>query len=409
MSEFECGEHKGRLLDLCLCKGQDGRPDPDPLSCIHFRKQFKVIRTASAGHVAVEGVLPRRGNSSGSGSCCSKKSPPRIPPRKSFVNRVVKLAEATARHLADDNTPTPADALEFREACCGPCPLNIDGECRGCGCLLHPNLLNQGKLRWRSEACPAGKWSRHYDQRRPLVNPTRNLLFHIYPLRGAEWNWRWHIDQIVKYAPHFNGRICIGIGTGPNLVAPDTVRALLADVPVTDWIVRPNTRKLAETATFLDMLRCVKTDDPNSITFRYHTKGVTHRRDGVEQPWAELLWETNMDLPGVEDALASHIVAGSMKSHEPLVKRNNGGDFFYAGSAYWFRSDVFSRDWSQIENNRWWVEYWPGAVAKEEEAACLCHDFVKGSILSKDYFEAQVQPEWDLWRAARTVTGKLTE
>ena len=328
--------------------------------------------------------------------------------KKSFVARGAKLLEAMARHLADDNAETPPDVVAFRESQCAACPLNTDGRCDGCGCLLHSNLLNKGKLRWRSEACPAGKWSRHYDHRRPLVNPTRNLIFHLYPLKSAEWNWRWHIDQIVKHASLFNGRIAIGIGTGSKLSPADEVMNLLRDVPVTDWVVRPNTKQLAETATFVDLLRCVKTDDPNSVTFRYHTKGVTHKKGSVEQRWAELLWETNMDLPSVDDALASHVFAGSMLSREPLVRRKTG-NFFYAGSAYWFRSDVFARDWATIEQNRWWVEYWPGAVASEKEAACLCHDFTEGSVLSEDYFKSQVQPDWDLWKTARMSPVDLTE
>lgn len=333
--------------------------------------------------------------------CCGSKRGHAPQPRKSLISRAFKLSQATARHLADDSAPTPPDALEFRESECHDCPLNVDRECRGCGCLLDPNWMNQGKLRWRSEACPAGRWARHNDTRRPLVNPTRNLIFHVYPLSGAEWNWHWHLGQIAKYAPLFNGKICIGIGTGSNLASPNVVQSRLAGVPVSDWVITPNTKQLAETSTFVDLLRCVKTDDPNSITFRYHTKGVTHRRDGVEQPWARLLWETNMDIPSVEDALASHVVAGSMLSREPLVKRNRGGDFFYAGSAYWFRSDVFQRQWDAYEKNRWFVEYWPGAVASQREAACLCHDFVEGSVLSKEYFEKEVMADWNMWRIAR--------
>lgn len=399
----ECEHLVGRLRQIC--RGEAGLS----LDAVNEYRNRRGIPSLPDDHQLIAAPPRTTGQTSrtGCGGCGAAKSLPattraRIPARKSLVARVVKLAEAAKRHIADDSALTPDDALKFRETACADCPLNVDRECRGCGgCPLDPNILNQGKLRWRSEACPVGKWSRHNDRRRPLVNPTRNLLFHIYPLLGAEFNWHWHCEQIARYAPIFNGRIVIGIGTGPSLAPPEDVQARLSAVPVTDWIIRPNTKQIAETATFVDSLKCVVTNDPNSITFRFHTKGVTHRPDAVEQPWARLLWETNMDIPSVEDALASHIVAGSMMSHEPLVRRRNGGDFFYAGSAYWFRSDVFSRNWSASENNRWWVEYWPGAVAGSHEAACLCHDFAEGSVLSSEYFRKEVQADWDLWRIAR--------
>jgi len=335
------------------------------------------------------------------------KRPPPIRPngarrfRKSASNRRKLLSEATVRQLAADSTPTPPAILQFRDEVCSGCPLNVNRECGACGSPLDPIGVNPGKLRRRSETCHAGRWTRHTDTLRPLVNPTRNLIFHVYPLKGAEWNWHWHLEQIARYAEAFNGKICIGIGTGQNLASPDVVQSRLAGVPVSDWVIQPNNKQLAETSTFVELLKCVKTDDPNTITFRFHTKGVTHRKDGVEQPWARLLWETNMDIASVEDALASHTVAGAMLSHEPLVRRHSGGDFFFAGSAYWFRSDVFQRDWAHCEPNRWWVEYWPGAVAKQHEAACLCHDFTDGAVLSMDYFDSEVRKDWNLWRIAR--------
>lgn len=36
----DCSNKKGRLLDLCECRGHDGRPDPAPVDCEFFREQF---------------------------------------------------------------------------------------------------------------------------------------------------------------------------------------------------------------------------------------------------------------------------------------------------------------------------------------------------------------------------------
>ena len=319
--------------------------------------------------------------------------------RPTLAQRAAKLLEATARHVADDLVPTPPEALAFRERQCGNCPLMENDECTVCGCYLQPNMLNQGKLRWRSESCPAGMWHRHNATYRPLVNPVRNLIFHLYPLKEAAWNWKWHVGKIREHAALFNGQIVIAVVTGANLAPVSEVQSLLDGIPV-EWIIAENSKQ-AETATCVDLLRAVKTDDPNTITLRGHCKGVTHTRDDVAQPWARLLWETCTDIDAVQDALASHIFAGPLKSHEPLVRRKPG-DWFFAGSWYWFRSDVFQRDWTHTEPNRWYVEYFPGHVAANYEAACLCHDYTSSSVLDWQYWNEGIAPDWILWKEARS-------
>jgi hypothetical protein len=226
------------------------------------------------------------------------------------------------------------------------------------------------------------------------------MIFHIYPLIGAEWNWHRHIRFIESVSSMFNGKIAIGIVTGHDLASPETVMDLMKNVPVTDWVIKRNT-KLAETLTFPDLLGIVKTDDPNSITFRGHTKGVTHRRTGVEEPWGKMMWATCMDIASVEDALASHVMAGPMKCHEPLVSKQRY-KWFYAGTFFWFRNkEIFERDWETMEQTRWYPEAWPGVLCKNEEAACLCHDFTDGSVLSMQYWKDTVEPDYQLWKSAR--------
>lgn len=391
----ECSHLHGRLREIC-----EGRVDLPLLKINIYRDKWGLppLTALPAGRrasvpVVTESRVPS--TSPPSTSCCGGGRK-----KKSLISRALKLAEATARHLADDSKPTPEDALKLRESACESCPLRDENECRSCGCVLYPNVLNNGKLRWRSEACPAGKWSRQRDTYQPLVNPTRNLIFHVYPLLGAEWNWHWHIDQIRRVAPLFNGKIVIATVTGPALASTEEVQQRFEGIPVTDWLIRPNS-KLGETVTFADQLAVVETDDPNTITFRGHTKGVTHKPNGPEQPWARLMWSTLMDLPSVDDALASHVMVGSMKCHEPLVARPNWS-FFYAGTFFWFRNkEIFQRNWRQTEPHRWWPEAWPGVVCQNDEAACLCHDYTKGSVLDNPYWHAEVAADFQLWKDAR--------
>jgi len=323
---------------------------------------------------------------------CSKPDP-RKPSRAALIESA-KLREVR------DSTPVSIGVYQSRRATCDECPLLVNGSCS----------LSESKidLSTRGASCPVGKWSTQTATRRPLINPTRNLIFHLYPLIGAEWNWHWHIDQIRHAAPLFNGRIAIATVTGEKLASHIEVRELFRDIPVTDWVVKPNS-KLAETVTFTDLLQIVKTDDPNAITFRGHTKGVTHTRQGAEQPWARLMWSTLMDLPSVDDALSSHIMAGSMKCHEPLVS-NQRYKWFYAGTFFWFRNrEIFERDWSTMEQTRWYPEAWPGVLCKNEEAACLCHDFTKSSVLNNEYWLAEAASDFERWKSARPGRDKSFE
>ena len=187
--------------------------------------------------------------------------------------------------------------------------------------------------------------------------------------------------------------------TGPGLATHATVQNLMSDIRVTDWVLKKNS-ELSETVTMLELLSLVKTDDPNTITLRGHCKGVTHTPDGIEQDWSEIMWKACMDLPSVEDALASHVVAGALKCHEPLLP-NQGSYWFFAGSFYWFRSDVFTRKWDTIRQNRWWIEAWPEHVASNEEAACLFYDKMDRDIVA-DW--KTILHEYEFWKAARDVT-----
>ena len=316
------------------------------------------------------------------------------------VDRVTNLKNAAINFLADGMHIATDEQQAKRFAICASCPLNNNGWCDdtkgGCGCNLAL------KVQPRSSSCPLGKWAAYRDDYRPLVNPTRHLMFHLYPLRGKEWCWHWHIEQIRKHQDKFNGKIVIGVAVDNQTATIERVQELFAGIRVDHWL-RADNNKLAETLTHVEMLTLLKTDDPNAIIFRAHTKGVTKSRDAVEQKWAEIMWAANMDLPSVEDALASHGTCGVMRSQTPLVKKKPG-TFFFAGSFYWMRAkQVFEREWQWKEPNRWVVEYVPAHLFTFEESACIFHDLVPSSVLNHTYFAEHVDPEWAAWKAARGI------
>ena len=329
-------------------------------------------------------------------SCCSGKG---------LVARILDRASQLAASAVDFARDGMALANEEQQASrlrmCSTCSVHTDGWCDaekgGCGCNLKLKVMA------RAAYCPQGKWFAHTETYKPLVSPTRSLIFHIYPKRGAEWNWHWHLEQIRKHQDKFNGSIVIGVSVDNHTATIEDVQRAADGINVTQWIRADNTKALAETLTHVTMMKAVLTDDPNAIVFRFHTKGVTKTRDAVEQRWAELLWEVNMDLPSVEDALASHLTCGAMRSMEPLVKAKPGA-FFFAGSAYWFRAkEAFERDWTHTDRSRWWVEYVPSHLFAKEESACLLYDLTESSVIRNDHFTKLIQPEWDQWKGARAT------
>lgn len=325
-------------------------------------------------------------------------------PRKKSViakmrDRAKQLAASAVNFLADGMAIATEKQQQDRLAKCHQCPVFANGWCNedlgGCGCNL------ELKVKARAAYCPQGKWFAHSDDYRPLATPTRHMIFHLYPLKGKEFNWHWHVDQIRKHQ-HLFSKIIIGVGVDSETATIEQVRERFRGINVTEWIVVDNT-PLAETLTHIRMLEAVKTDDPSTIIFRGHTKGVTKIEDAVEQQWARLLWESCMDMPSVEDALASHLTCGPMRSFTPLVT-TKPGDFFFAGSWYWFRAkEAFERDWRHTDKTRWWVEYFPSHVFDRKESACLLYDLTESSVIRSDYFKKHIQPEWHLWRASRSM------
>lgn len=312
------------------------------------------------------------------------------------LERVNSLRKAAVDFFQDGMAIATECQQQSRLNICKSCPLFKDGWCDdsmgGCGCNLSL------KVKARIAQCPAQRWHKHGDNYRPLVNPVRNLIFHIYPKLGAEWNWHDHIDRIRAHQHLFNGKIAIAVVTGPNLASHQEVMDLMKDIRVTDWVLKQNTL-LAETGTMIDLLKIVKTDDQNTITFRGHCKGVTHSRSGHEQPWADMMWRSCMDISSVEDALASHIMAGSFKCHYPIVQGIKS-QWFYAGTFYWFRSDIFKRDWEHIRPTRWYIESWPEIVCDEQDAAVLFYDKMNRDIR---WDLMPINSEFNLWKLARGI------
>lgn len=359
----------------------------------------KTLTVSPVARNKTGGVKTQRTRVRPVGGCrgCEQKTKPETFAAK-MRRRLDSLKSAAVDFWRDGMTVATAEQQTARLAICSACPVFNGGWCDdsrgGCGCNLAL------KVKARSAFCPLGKWFAGSDVRR-LVPARRHLNFHTYPKRGAERIWHWHIEQIRKYRHVFSGKIVIAISHGQDTASPEEVKRLFHGIPVAAWVEVPNTRELAETATIVPMLDHLQDSGPDDVVFRYHTKGVTKVPGAVEERWAELMWLANMDLRAVDQALEHHMTCGAFRSQKPLVEKK-GGNFFFAGSAYWMRTkELFERDWRTTEVNRWWVEYLPAHLFTLAESACLFHDLTESSVLRRNYFDEIVEPEWKVWELSR--------
>lgn len=137
----DCNQFSGRLRDLCLGRGLDGRPDPRLEDVANFRRFHGLSDTPSQQPTAAE--------------------PPQMP---SVFVRGINFTAALFRHAVNGfRTRTPAE-IEERLEICQACPYRIDSNgvvnCSKCGCMCDGNndiFLN--KLAWTSETCPDGRWT----------------------------------------------------------------------------------------------------------------------------------------------------------------------------------------------------------------------------------------------------------
>lgn len=116
----------GRLWELCSNNCPAERPCPDGLS-----EQYRALWDGLGG------------------------APP-----PTLLQKAGRFIRAAARHVADGLRKVPEDTYAEREALCRACPFFIaahaGGSCAKCGCRVGTAWLD--KLRWRTSACPIGKW-----------------------------------------------------------------------------------------------------------------------------------------------------------------------------------------------------------------------------------------------------------
>lgn len=196
----------------------------------------------------------------------------------------------------------------------------------------------------------------------------RNLLFHLYPIRGSFWEW--HVEQLRRRWAAFNGRKIVVIAADRRTVSPETAAARFEGLDA-ELIEAVNDPRRGETAAFLPCLELLRSLDPRELTFYAHAKGVSHRglKSLIMQSWSEAMYALNLSRPALIDAIMEEY--SSVGCFQQQV-RHAGSRWHYSGTFFWLKhSALFSRDWRRIHDGKYGVEGYVGRHIPLEEAFCL--------------------------------------
>lgn len=308
------------------------------------------------------------------------------------IAAVPGLAEKLIQAWAPPKDPPPRPRIPLRCIHLGPIV-----ERRNCACeALHFRACAvHGRTTIKAcYACP------DFCDQRPLGS-VRNLLFHVYPIRG-NGVWQRALDQLAARLPLFNGKRVIAVAPGPGCEDAAAVQEYWAGQERVEWIVQPNDPRLREVSTWVPLWERVADCGDHCVTFYGHAKGVTRPvNPGVTcHPWARMLYEVNLDYwPLVERSLQNHPLTGAFKK----VGAGFGGSrstWHYSGTFYWVRNrDFFSRNWRKIDQVWWGTESWPGCHFPPTEAGCLFHE---GTVPKLNLYDMRylrhVEQEFEQWK-----------
>ncbi len=234
----------------------------------------------------------------------------------------------------------------------------------------------------------------------PLPSATRrNLLFHIWPVRGS--TWRWNVEELKHRIDLFNGRRIIGIVCDERSEPAESVQVALAGHGC-EFIVAPNDAR-GEVATFEQMLQRVASMDADELTFYAHAKGVKYEPQfpPAVRRWAEVQYAVTLDdWRGLREQLQRFAMTGIFRKHGRFRNHQNVGDWHYSGTFFWLRhAQVFQRPWADVPQFYGGVEAWPGVQFRSHETGCMLLDNLSELPYQERFWTLRGNPAFSQWRS----------
>lgn len=230
--------------------------------------------------------------------------------------------------------------------------------------------------------------------------PRRNLLYHVWPVRGS--TWKWNLDELKRRIDLFNGRRVIGIVWDERSEPPETVQQYLEGHGC-EFVVAANDQR-GEAATFPLMLERVASTEDDEVSFYAHAKGVKYEPQfpASVRRWVEVQYGVLLDdWLAVKEQLQRYAMTGIFRKHGRFGNHGNVGDWHYSGTFFWMRhSHVFSRRWQEVPQFYGGVEAWPGTLFHRDETACLLLDQLRELPYQERFWTQRGEPAFRRWQAA---------
>jgi len=214
---------------------------------------------------------------------------------------------------------------------------------------------------------------------------TRNLIYHCYA-HPDSFAWIENLAELRKRLHLFNGRRIVVVVKAHDLIGIDQVQAILGEE--IEYHLVPNDLRLRDAASFLLLLKQVRSINTYEATFYAHTKGTApHHRGNAAKLLAILYWRNRMyhelldHWPQVAAKLKQYACVGTHKIDYSLIKDHvmqsptglQWGKWHFAGNFYWFRHDCIFRNphWSEIPDDPYAAEMWLGKFIDTADAVSM--------------------------------------
>jgi hypothetical protein len=257
--------------------------------------------------------------------------------------------------------------------------LDLSAQCEGYAAQKPATIIAQPK--------PAAAIPDRDTSRPDRTPPRRNLIYHVWPVRGS--TWRWNLDQLKKRIDLFNGSRTVAIVHDTRSEGPEAVQDYLSGHGC-EFIIMPNDAR-GEAVTFPSLLAKLTQRPPEEVTFYGHTKGVKYEPEFPEcvRKWTEVQYRVALDdWLTVKQHMQRFPMTGPFRIPGRFRAHHYVSDWHYSGNFFWMRNAaIFSDRYRDVPQFYGGVEAWPGVMFSQNETGCLLMD----NIRQLPYYE-------DFWR-----------
>lgn len=207
--------------------------------------------------------------------------------------------------------------------------------------------------------------------------PIRHLMYYLCPIG----DWRPVVHQMLDRIGQFNGKKILFIGY-TDLCQIAHVLSVVGK-HFDEVLLGANIKELREVIGWLPCLERLVSNDPRSIIFTAHAKGITHKDNTVIQKWTREMYEICLDYPkAIESSLERFAMCGAFRRVGQFPDKPNTVScleapriWHYSGSFYWMRAcRLFERDWRNVDFAWYGSESYPGKIFQQNECECFVGD-----------------------------------